>query len=192
MPRTPGYPVDPLFPRRWSPRAMAGTPLPRQALLTLLEAARWAPSGGNGQPWRFVYALRDTPAFAPFLAALVPGNQAWAHRAGALVLLAARTIRDDGKPAPSAVFDAGAAWMGLALQGTLSGLAVHAMAGFDKEAIRAAAALPPGVEPQVMIAIGPLGRKEDLPEPQQTREQPSDRLPVESFAFEATYPTPRT
>jgi nitroreductase len=167
---------------------MAGLPLPRAQLLTLLEAARWSPSGGNGQPWRFVYALRDTPAFAPFLAALVPGNQAWAHRAGALVLLAARTLRDDGKPATSAAFDAGAAWMALALQGTLSGLAVHAMGGFDREAIRVAAALPPGLEPQVMIAIGAHGRPEELPEAQRAREQPSDRLPVEAIASEASSP----
>jgi nitroreductase len=170
---------------------MAGTPLPRQALLTLLEAARWSPSGGNGQPWRFVYALRDTPAFGPFLEALVPANRAWAERAGALVVLAARTVRDDGKPAPSAPFDAGAAWMALALQGTLSGLAVHAMAGFDKEKIRAAAGLPAGVEPQVVIAVGPLGRAEDLPEPLREREHPSDRLPLETLAFEGTYGAPR-
>ena len=110
---------------------MSGAPVTREQLLTLLEAARWAPSGGNGQPWRFAYALAGTPRFERFLATLVPGNREWCVRAGALVLLASKVVRDDGKPAPSATFDAGAAWMGLALQGTLSGLVVHAMGGFD-------------------------------------------------------------
>jgi nitroreductase len=166
---------------------MSGAPVSREALLTLLEAARWAPSGGNGQPWRIVYAIRGTPAFETFLATLATGNREWAHAAGALVLLAARTVRDDGKPASSAPFDAGAAWMALALQGTLSGLAVHAMGGFEKEQARAAAALPPGVEPLVMIAVGHPGRAEDLPERLRARETPSDRLPLAQIAFEGRY-----
>jgi nitroreductase len=130
--------------------------------------------------------LRGTPAFDSLLGTLVPTNREWAHRAGAFVLLAARTVRDDGKPAPSAAFDAGAAWMALALQGTISGLVVHAMGGFDREAARAAAHLPPGVEPQVVIAVGHPGRVEELPERLRPREQPSDRLPLEAVAFEGT------
>jgi nitroreductase len=184
MNRIASHPVDPLFLRRWSPRAMSGAPLTREQLLPLLEAARWAPSGGNGQPWRFAWALAGTPHFDRFLAALVPGNREWCVRAGALLLLSAKVVRDDGKPAPSAVFDAGAAWMGLALQGTLSGLVVHAMGGFDREAARAAVALPAGLEPQVMIAVGHPGRVEDLPERLREREVPSDRLPLEGLAVE--------
>jgi nitroreductase len=166
---------------------MSGAPLASEAVLTLLEAARWAPSSGNGQPWRFVWALRGTPAFEALLATLVPGNREWAHAAGALVLVAARTVRDDGKPAPTAAFDAGAAWMALALQGTLSGLVVHAMAGFDKAQASLAAALPPGVEPQAMVALGHPGRAEDLPEKHRARESPSDRLPLEQLAFEGRH-----
>jgi len=184
MPRTPAHPVDPLFPRRWSPRAMDGTGISREELLPLLEAARWAPSGGNGQPWRFTFALRGTSGFAALLEALVPGNREWAHAAGALVLLAAKAVRDDGKPAASAPFDAGAAWMAFALQGTLSGLAVHAMGGFDREKARAAASLPAGVEPQVVIAVGHRGPAEALPEKHRAREFPSDRIPVEQFVRE--------
>jgi nitroreductase len=166
---------------------MAGTPVPREAVLTLLEAARWAPSGGNGQPWRFVWAPRDTPAFAALLDALVPFNQAWAHRAGALVLLAAQVVREDGRPAATARFDAGAAWMALALQGTLSGLAVHAMGGFDHARAATAAGLPPGVEPQVVIAVGNPGPPELLAEKDRAREQPNDRVPLEAFAFEGRW-----
>lgn len=165
---------------------MSGAPLPPEALLTLLEAARWAPSAGNGQPWRFAWALRGTPAFEAALAALVPGNRAWAHAAGALLVLSARTVRDDGKPAPTAAFDAGAAWMALALQGTLSGLAVHAMGGFDHEVARRLAALGPGAEPQVVIAVGHPGPLEALPEPLRAREAPSDRLPLEAISAELT------
>jgi nitroreductase len=187
MPRTSSLPIDPLFLRRWSPRAMSGAPLTRAELLPLLEAARWAPSGGNGQPWRFAFALGGTPHFDRYLAALVPGNREWGLRAGALLLLSARVVRDDGKAAPSAPFDAGAAWMGLALQGTLSGLVVHAMGGFDREAARAAVALPAGLEPQVMIAVGHPGRVEELPEKLREREAPSDRLPLEALAVEGRY-----
>jgi len=160
---------------------MSGVALTAAQLLPLLEAARWAPSGGNGQPWRFAYALAGTPHFDRYLATLAPGNREWCLRAGALVLLSAKVVRDDGKAAPSAPFDAGAAWMGLALQGTLSGLVVHAMGGFDKEAARAAAALPAGLEPQVMIAVGHPGRVEELPEKLREREVPSDRLPLEAL-----------
>jgi len=166
---------------------MSGVALTRAELLPLLEAARWAPSGGNGQPWRFAYALAGTPHFDRFLAALVPGNREWCLRAGALVLLSAKVVRDDGKAAPSAPFDAGAAWMGLALQGTLSGLVVHAMGGYDKEAARAAAALPAGLEPQVMIAVGHPGRVEELPERLREREVPSDRLTLEALVVEGRF-----
>jgi nitroreductase len=187
MDRIAAHPIDPLFLRRWSPRAMSGAPLTREQLLPLLEAARWAPSSGNGQPWRFAWALAGAPHFDRFLGALVPGNREWCLRAGALLLLSAKVVRDDGKPAASATFDAGAAWMGLALQGTLSGLVVHAMGGFDKEAARAAVALPAGLEPQAMIAVGHPGRVEDLPERLREREVPSDRLPLEAIAVEGRH-----
>jgi nitroreductase len=187
MTRTTAHPIDPLFLRRWSPRAMSGAPLTRAQLLTLLEAARWAPSSGNGQPWRFAYALAGTPHFDRFLATLVPGNREWCVRAGALVLVCAKVVRDDGKPSPTAPFDAGAAWMALALQGTLSGLVVHAMAGFDHQAAKAAVGLPAGLEPQAMVALGLPGRVEDLPEKLREREQPNDRLPLEDLAVEGRF-----
>jgi len=166
---------------------MSGEPLARDTLLRLLEAARWAPSSGNVQPWRFAYALAGGPDFARFLEALVEGNRIWCVRAGALLVLASRKVRAEGKPNPTHAFDAGAAWMSLALQGSVMGLVVHAMAGFDDERARAAAAVPGGLHVNCMIAIGHPGRLEDLPEALLAREHPSGRDPISAFAFEGQF-----
>jgi nitroreductase len=187
MPRVPDHSIDPLFLRRWSPRAMSGAPIEREALLSLLEAARWAPSSGNGQPWRVVYALRDTPAWPAFFDCLAPSNQEWCRRAAALIVLSAQLIRPDGRAAPTAPFDCGLACMALLLQGTLQGLVVHPMGGFDKERIRLAAALAPGMEPQVMIAVGRPGSVEELSEKNREREHPSGREPQGAWAREGRW-----
>lgn len=186
--RSPQYAVDPLFPERWSPRAMTGARLDLETLNSLLEAARWSPSSGNSQPWVFVHALRGTPAFAAFQEVLSEGNRPWCARAGALVLLAART-RDEAKQRalPHAEFDCGSAWMALALQASLSGLVAHAMAGFDSEAAARTAELPPDLKPMVMIALGRRADKETLEEKYRPREFPSDRRPVDAFAFAGRY-----
>lgn len=187
MTRVADHPIDPLFLRRWSPRAMSGEPVGRDALLSLLEAARWAPSAGNGQPWRFVFAHRDTAAFTALFEALDPGNQAWCTRAGALVLLAAQTVRPSGRPVPTAALDCGLALMGFLLQATVDGLVAHPMAGFDGERVRSAAALPPGMEPQVVIAVGRPGRVDLLSEKDRERERPSSRAPVAEWAREGRW-----
>jgi len=187
MPRVPDRPIDPLFLLRWSPRAMSGEPVERGQLLTLLEAARWAPSSGNRQPWRFVYAPRDTPAFAAVFDCLSPGNQEWCRRAGALVVLSAQVIQADGRAAPTAPFDCGAACMAFLLQGAIVGLVAHPMAGFDKDRIRLAVALAPAMEPQVVIAVGKPGSVEDLSERNRERERPSGREPVSAWAREGSW-----
>ncbi len=184
MPRHAAHDIDPLLLQRWSPRAMSGQPLSQESLLRLLEAARWAPSGGNLQPWRIAWALAGTPAFERFLGALVEGNREWCVRAGALLVLAARTVRADGRPNRSHAFDAGAAWMGLALQGTRMGLVVHAMGGFDEGRAREATGAPAELHLNCMIAVGHPGRVEDLPERLRPREAPSDREPLEAIARE--------
>ena len=108
--RRADYPIHDLFLRRWSPRAMTGEALTREELCTLFEAARWAPSSGNGQPWRFVYALAGTIEFQAFFELLAAGNQPWCARAGALVVVASRHQRANGQPARTHAFDTGAAW----------------------------------------------------------------------------------
>ena len=114
------HPVDPFFLDRWSPRAFKEEPMPREDMLTILDAGHWAPSSGNNQPWRFIYALKGTPSWATVLNLLVPGNQRWAQSASALVIFVSRTYRisSDGerKPAYTHSFDTGAAWFSIASQ----------------------------------------------------------------------------
>ena len=130
--------VDPMFLRRWSQRALTGEPLPDGALMAMLEAARWAPSSYNGQPWRFRYALRGGPHFEAFLSVLKETNRLWCAQAGALLAVVSRTVDDDGDAIPTHALDAGLALENLLLQGSLMGLAAHALAGFDREAARGA------------------------------------------------------
>jgi nitroreductase len=189
--RQPGHPVDPLFPGRWSPRAMSGAHLPKETLMTLFEAAHWAPSSGNGQPWRFIYALRGSEAWPRFFGLLAPGNKAWCANAGALIVMASKTISDrTGKPSKTHSFDTGAAWMSLALQGSMLGLVVHGMEGFDYGAALDATGLPDGYAVEAMCAVGYPAPAESLPENLRAREIPSARKPVAEIAFEGRFTTP--
>jgi len=183
--------ADSQFLKRWSPRSMNGAIISSETLMTLLEAARWAPSSGNTQPWRFIYAFRDTPDFARLFAALNPGNQIWCAKAGALLLLASQTQsekRGQMSPLPKHSFDTGAAWMSLALQGNALNLVVHAMGGFDAALARTATALPPDYEPECMIVVGHPAPAEELPEKLREREKPSGRIKVAEFAFQGKWP----
>ncbi len=192
MTRTPARPVEPLFVERWSPRAFDATPVSEDDLATLFEAARWAPSSFNVQPWRFLYAHRDTPDWARMLGVLVPFNQLWAKQAGLLVLALSDTLMTgpDGatKPSHSHSFDVGAAWALLALQATRLGLAAHGMTGVDFDAARTAFAVPERYRIEAAIAVGRPGDKASLPEGLQAREFPSDRKPVAAFAFAGDFP----
>lgn len=188
--RVPDHPIDPLILHRWSPRAMSGQPVPRSELMCLFEAARWAPSSNNGQPWRFVYATRESPRFKEFLEVLVEGNRVWCANAGVLVVMCSRTtFEPSGKPNRHHSFDTGAAWENLALQGSRMGLVVHGMAGFDAAKAAHAIALPPDHQVEAICAVGKPGRKEDLPPHQQEREAPSGRRKVTEFAFEGRFPS---
>lgn len=186
--RTPGHPVDPLFVNRWSPRAMSGEEIPEAQLLTLFEAARWAPSANNNQPWRFVYARRNTPHWDRFFGLLAEGNQVWAKQAAVLVVVASKTTFDHNeKYSRTHTYDAGAAWGNLALQGSLLGLVVHGMQGFDYDRARSELGIPDLYQVEAMIAIGRPGKKEDLPEHLLAREFPSPRKALEEIIREGTW-----
>jgi nitroreductase len=168
---------------------MSGEKLAPAELMKLFEAARWAPSSGNNQPWRFVYAHRDSPHWDRLFGLLVQGNQVWCKNAGALVVVLSKDTRDfDGKPARTHSFDTGAAWCSLALQGTLSGLVVHGMEGFDYDRAKTELGVPHGYSVECMIAVGKPGNKEDLPEKLRAREEPSTRKPLPETVFEGAFP----
>jgi nitroreductase len=173
-------PVHPLLAERWSPRGFdSAHEIGDQALTALLEAARWAPSAQNSQPWRFLVTRRGEQAHGQLFAALAPGNQAWAGAASALVLVAARTADDDGSPQPWALFDTGQAVAALVTQAQAGGLAVHQMGGFDIAAVRAEFGLGDSLTPVVVLAIGRRGATADLPEHLADRETaPRTRRPV--------------
>ena len=156
--READYPVDKLFIDRWSPRAMSGEEMAEDELLTLFEAARWAPSSYNNQPWRILYARRGTEHWPLFLGLLVEGNRVWAEQAAALLLFVSKETFDfNGQPYPTHSFDTGAAWENLALQATLKGLVAHGMQGFDYERARTELNIPEGFRVEAMAAVGKPG-----------------------------------
>jgi nitroreductase len=186
--RSSDYPADPLFRRRWSPRAMSGEAVSPEELMTLFEAARWAPSSYNSQPWRFLYARQGTAHWPLFFGLLIEFNQSWAKDAGALVLMISRTtFAHNGQPSSTHGFDAGAAWGNLALQGSPMGLVVHGMAGFDAARARTLLNVPEEFAVQAMAAIGRPGPVERLPEPLRAREVPSGRMPLAEITREGGF-----
>ena len=185
-PRAPASDVDAMFLDRWSPRALSPVPISEHQLAALFEAARWAPSCYNEQPWLFLYAT-GTEDRKRFASALVEKNRAWAGRAPLLVFLATRRhFASNGKPNRHAGFDAGAAWMSLALQARRLGLHAHAMAGFDQDRARAVLGLDEQ-EYDIMaaIAVGWRIEPDSLPEEFRPQEQPNNRRPTQEIARQA-------
>jgi nitroreductase len=164
--------LHPLLADRRSPRAFDPThELDDATLAGLLEAARWAPSANNSQPWRFGVARRGEPAFDALFDALMPGNRQWAGQASALVLAAAADADSTGRPLPWARYDTGQAVAHLTVQAQVCGLVVHQMGGFDPQAAARAFELPAGVTPVVVVAIGVHDPDAALPEPLAERER---------------------
>jgi nitroreductase len=191
--RTADHPIDKLFLERWSPRACTGAEIPEAELATIFEAARWAPSSYNSQPWRFLYARRGTAHWGTFLGLLNEFNQSWAKQAAALIVVVSRaTMLPPGAPkeipSHSHSFDAGAAWANLALQASLSGWHAHAMAGFDIDKAFETLSVPEGHRVEAAVAIGRRGDAALLPEALAAREKPNDRKRLAEIAFEGGFP----
>lgn len=186
--RKADFPILPLILNRWSPRAMTGEPIEEELLMSLLEAARWAPSAFNIQPWKFLYAKRDTAHWPKFFDLLVDFNKGWCQKAAALLLVVSLKVTEKSKkPSPTYAFDAGAASENLALEGSSRGLIVHAMAGFDYLKARQVLKIPDDYEVLAMIAVGKRAPKETLSEELQKREIPSGRKTISEFAFEGEF-----
>lgn len=179
---TTAAPLHPLLAQRWSPRAFAPDhDLTDRQVTALLEAARWAPSAFNLQPWRFAVARRGSAEHAAVLDALAPGNRAWAQAASALIVVGAETTGPGGAAQPWAAYDTGQAVALLSVQAQHEGLAVHQMGGFDPDRLAAALAAP-GVTPVVVVAVGRRADAARLDEPYASRETAArDRLPVEAL-----------
>jgi nitroreductase len=188
--RKADYEIHPLFIQRWSPRAFTGEEIPDAELFSALEAARWAPSGSNAQPWRFVFSKRDSSSWPVFLDLLNPGNRRWAERASALILFVSKkTVSRNGEvvQSKSHSFDTGAAWQNFALQALLLGWHTHGMGGFDREKARTDLKVPDDFTIEAVIAIGRQGDKSALPAELQEREFPNSRQPLKDLALEGGF-----
>lgn len=186
--RQPEHEINELLLKRWSSRALNGQSLKDEDLFAVLEAARWAPSAFNNQPWRFIYARPKTPAWDKLFAPLGDFNKDWVKNAGALVLMISyQKFSYNQKDNPTASFDTGAAWQNLALEATSRGLIAHAMSGFDYEAMRSALNIPDDYKIEAMAALGYPGEKENLPPKIQEGEKPSLREKIASFISEGEF-----
>ena len=186
--RKADHEVESIFVDRWSPRAMNGKAVSQAELNQMFEAARWAPSAFNEQPWRFLYARRDSEHWQKFFDLLVPANQAWCANAGALLLVvSSQSFARNQKPNRVHVFDAGSAWQNLALQGSRMGLVVHGMAGFDVDNAKADLNVPDDFTTIAMVAVGYPGDPDKLPEQIRDGEKPSGRRKVEEIALEGGF-----
>jgi nitroreductase len=188
-PAATAHPIEPLIQHRWSPRAFAPTPVETRALARLFEAARWAPSSYNEQPWRYVVATAENPErLAAAQSVLSPGN-AWARNAPVLICTIAHlTFARNAKPNRHALHDVGAASENLLLQATALGLFGHQMAGFDVEKARVVFEVPEGYEPVAMMALGYPAHRGSLTEEQRAYEtRPRVRRPIEEFVFDGRF-----
>ena len=167
---------------------MSGEKISEQELMTLFEATRWAPSSYNAQPWKFIYAMRDTKEFENLFSFLVDFNKDWCIRAGALIVTISKKTSDSGKENVTHSFDTGAAWENFALQASSMNLVAHGMSGFDYALAKEKLGIPDDYAVEMMIAVGKHGKIEDLPEALRTRETPSNRKKLEEIVFENKFP----
>ena len=190
---TTDHPVHSLVASRWSPYAWADASVSDEDLAALFEAARWAPSSYNEQPWRWIVARReDEAAFAKLLSTLVETNQSWAQHAPVLALgLASLRFERNGKPNKAAHHDLGGAAAHLSFEATARGLAVHQMIGIEPDRVRELYAVPEGVEPLTALAIGVAGEAAALPDKLRERETaPRTRKALTELVFAERYGRP--
>lgn len=190
--RRPDYPIEQIFYQRWSPRSFSDEIMTETELLTALEAARWAPSSYNFQPWRLLYSLNGDRWWQRYVETLEPFNKIWAQRARALVYILSDTQAPgpDGtsEDAGTASLDAGAAWSHFALQAHSMGLSCRGIAGFNVHKVRETLHVPVRFKVEMAVAIGRIGRKDDLPEKLRNQENPSHRRPLNQSAFAGGFP----
>jgi nitroreductase len=183
------YPIREEFLSRISFRAFdEKVRLTEDQLQTIFEAARWAPSSFNNQPWRFIYARRGEKEWETLFNALVDFNKSWCKHADTLVVVLTRNnFEKNNKPSMTAKFDTGAAWMSLALQAHADGFMAHGMEGFDAEALKKNLNIPDTYSIDCMVAIGKYGKEEELPKELQEKEKPTLRKPLSEIISKGTF-----
>lgn len=191
--RKADHPIHPIFLERWSARSFPGEAMPEADLLTMFEAARWAQSASNHQPWRFSYALRTDPNWQQYVDFLTEGNQPWAQNAAALVIVASKlkTSPTDGsepRPIYTHSLDAGAAMQTFTLQASLMGYIAHPMAGIHAGKIREELGIAEDeYKVEAAIAVGRLAPRDMLSERFRGREVQSQRKPLSEIVFKGTF-----
>jgi nitroreductase len=186
--RTLTYDINHVIVNRWSPRSFVDAEIGDKELFSLFEAARWAPSSSNSQPWRFIYAKRNSKSWNNIFNLLVDFNKKWCADASVLVVIVSRkNFENNGQPSITHQFDTGAAWENLAIQAVSQGLITHAMAGFDYEKARQGLEVPDDYQVIAMIAIGKRGPKEKLSSELQAREIPNTRKSLTEIVMEGKF-----
>lgn len=187
--RRADHPVEQLFLKRWSPRAMTGETVSHGELCQLFEAARWAPSTYNEQEWRFLYARQGGPEWKTFFGLLTDANQLWCAKASHLIVgLSMKNFTRNNKPNPVHTLDTGLAVQNLLLQAASMGLVAHGMAGFDRDRARQELGVPDDCAVEVMIAIGRPGDPDQLPDGYREQDlAPTSRKPITEFTREGKF-----
>lgn len=184
--RTAAHDIDPIYLKRWSPRSFLNKEVPESVLHSVFEAARWAPSAANMQPWHFVVA-RNQEDREKFLSFIYEGNVEWCQHATVLIAITSKMDSDRFGDNVTHAFDTGAAWGYLALEATRKGLITHGMGGFDRDKAREVLEIPGNYAIQAIVALGYKGEKETLDEKFHERETPSNRKEVGSIISEGTF-----
>lgn len=186
--RSSDYPILPLLLSRVSSRAFSEERLSEEELMSLFEAARWAPSSYNNQPWRFIYARRGEKEWSSLFNLLIEFNQSWCKNADTLVLVISHNnFEHNNKPAVTSRFDTGAAWMSLAVEAHSRNFVAHGMQGFDYSAAKKNFQIPDDFTVEAMIAIGRQGKAESLPVELRERETPSIRKPLHEIISKGSF-----
>jgi nitroreductase len=187
---TPEYPVIDLIKNRWSPRAFSSNPIEEEKIMSLIEAARWAPSCYNEQPWTFIlFKKENQEAHKKIIDIISHKNQLWAKAAPLVILSVVKiNFERNGKTNKHAMHDVGAAVNNLTMQANSMGLYVHQMAGYNSEKAKELINIPEGYEPVTAIAIGYLGNKDDLPEEFIKSEMAErERKSIAEFTFDSKW-----
>jgi nitroreductase len=180
------YEIDPVYLRRWSSRSFDSRPIEEHVLMSLFEAARWATSANNEQPWRFIVAqtAEERERFYTFIS---ESNREWCAKAPVLILVLSAKINSRGNVSRSHAFDAGTAWGYLALEAARKGLNSRPMGGFDREKAKEVLQIPEDFEPHIVAAVGYRGPNEALPERLRERDTPTLRKPIEETLFRGVF-----